>query len=51
VGVVDNGLVTLVNLYFILFGDLRSVVMLISAALALFFFISFLLLMPKMETA
>jgi hypothetical protein len=48
-GVVDNGLVTLVSLYFIIFRDLRSVVMMISALLTLFFFISFILLMPRPE--
>ena len=48
-GVVDNGLVTLVTLYFVIFHDLRSIIMLISAPLTLFFFISFLLLMPKTE--
>ena len=50
-GVVDNGLVTLVTLYFIVFANLRSVVMLISAPLTLIFFISFILLMPKTEAA
>jgi hypothetical protein len=48
-GVVDNGLVTLVTIYFVIFHDLRSIIMLISAPLTLFFFISFLLLMPKTE--
>jgi hypothetical protein len=48
-GVVDNGLVTLVSLYFIVFRDLRSITMLISALLTLFFFIAFILLMPKGE--
>ncbi len=50
-GVVDNGLATLVTLFFIVFYDLRSISMLISMPLTLFFFISFLLLMPKTETA
>jgi hypothetical protein len=50
-GVVDNGLVTLVTLFFIVFYDLRSIIMLISAPLTLFFFISFILLMPKIEAA
>jgi hypothetical protein len=50
-GVVDNGLVTLVTLYFIVFQGLRSVSMLISALLTLFFFISFILLLPKAEPA
>ena len=49
-GIVDNGLVTLVTLYFIVFHDLRSITMLISAPLTLFFFISFILLMPKRQT-
>jgi hypothetical protein len=48
-GVVDNGLVTLVSLFFIIFRDLRSPIMVISAVLTLFFFISFILLMPKTE--
>jgi len=50
-GVVDNGLATLVTLFFIVFYDLRSISMLISMPLTLFFFISLLLLMPKTETA
>jgi hypothetical protein len=50
-GVVDNGLVTLVTLYFIVFAGLRSVIMLISAPLTLIFFISLILLMPKTEAA
>jgi len=50
-GVVDNGLVTLVTLYFIVFAGLRSVIMLISAPLTLIFFISFILLMPRTEAA
>jgi hypothetical protein len=50
-GIVDNGLVTLVTLYFIVFQGLRSIPMLISAPLTLFFFISFILLMPKTEAA
>ena len=50
-GVVDNGLVTLVTFYFIVFANLRSIVMLISALLTLIFFISFILLMPKTEAA
>ncbi len=48
-GVVDNGLVTLVTLYFIVFAGLRSVAMLISTPLTLVFFISFILVMPKAE--
>jgi hypothetical protein len=50
-GVVDNGLVTLVTLYFVLFQGFRSTIMLISALLTLFFFISFILLMPKADAA
>jgi hypothetical protein len=50
-GIVDNGLATLVTLFFIVFHDLRSIMMLISAPLTLFFFISFILLMPKTEAA
>jgi hypothetical protein len=50
-GVVDNGLVTLVTFFFIVFYDLRNITMLISALLTLVFFISFILLMPKTETA
>lgn len=50
-GIVDNGLATLVTLFFIVFHGLRSIMMLISAPLTLFFFISFILLMPKTEAA
>ena len=50
-GVVDNGLVTLVTLYFIVFANLRSIFMLISAPLTFIFFLSFILLMPKQEAA
>ncbi len=49
-GIVDNGLVTLVLLVFIIFYGLRSILMLVSVPLAFFFFISFLLLLPKPET-
>jgi hypothetical protein len=48
-GVVDNGLVTLVTLVYIVFYDLRNITMLISALLTLVFFISFIVLMPKTE--
>jgi hypothetical protein len=48
-GVMDNGLVTLVTLFFIVFYDLRSITILISALLTLAFFICFILLMPKIE--
>jgi len=51
VGVVDNGLATLVILYFVVFRDLRSSIMLISGLLTLFFFISFIALMPRIKTA
>ena len=51
VGVVDNGLVTLVTLFFIVFHDLRSIILLVSALLTFVFFISFILLMPKTESA
>jgi hypothetical protein len=50
-GVVDNGLVTLVIFVFMAFYNLRSAVVLASGLLTLFFFISFLLLMPKPEVA
>jgi hypothetical protein len=50
-GIVDNGLSTLVTLYFIVFQHLSSLLMLVSAPLTLFFFISFILLMPKAEAA
>lgn len=48
-GIVDNGLVTLVTLYFIVFANLRSIIMLISAPLTFIFFLSFILLMPQKE--
>ena len=51
VGIVDNGLTTLVNLYFVIFNDLRSSIMLVSALLAFLFFIFFIVLMPKKETS
>jgi hypothetical protein len=50
-GIVDNGLATLVTLYFILFADLRNIFMVVSAALTFIFFVSFILLMPKREAA
>ena len=50
-GIVDNGLVTLITLIFMVFYDLRSISFLISTPLTLFFFISFILLMPKTEAA
>jgi len=51
VGVVDNGLATLVILYCVIFRDLRTSIMLISGLLTLIFFISFILLMPRIQTA
>ena len=51
VGVVDNGLVTLVILVFIAFYDLRSIFMWVSALLTFIFFLSFILLMPKTKLA
>ena len=50
-GIVDNGLVMLVNLYFIVFHNLRSITVFISAVLTFFFFLAFILLMPKTEAA
>ena len=50
-GIVDNGLVTLVILFFTALYDLKSVLMWVSALLAFIFFISFILLMPKTEAA
>jgi hypothetical protein len=46
-GIVDNGLVFLVTLYFMVFHGLRGVTFFISAPLTLFFCIAFILLMPK----
>jgi hypothetical protein len=48
-GIVDNGLVSLVSLYFIVFQDLRSIIMLVSALLTFFFCVSFIILMPKSD--
>jgi len=50
-GIVDNGLVTLVLLDFIVFHDLRSVFMWVSALLTFLIFLSFILLMQKTESA
>lgn len=50
-GIVDNGLVMLVNLYFIVFHNLRSITMFISVVLTFFFMLAFILLMPKTEAA
>lgn len=51
VGVLDNGLVTLAILVFTAFYDLRSVFLWLPALLTFAFFISFVLLMPRPETA
>ena len=51
VGILDNGLVTLTILVFIVFYDLSSIFIWTSAFLTLFFFVSFILLMPKPEPA
>jgi hypothetical protein len=50
-GIVDNGLVMLVNLNFIVFHNLRSITMFISVVLTFFFMLAFILLMPKTEAA
>jgi len=50
-GVLDNGLVTLAIFVFTAFYDLRSIFILISGLLTFVFFISFILLMPRTETA
>jgi hypothetical protein len=51
VGIVDNGLVTLVNLIFIVFYNFKVIAFVITLPITIFFFISFILLMPKTETA
>ena len=51
VGVLDNGLVTLVILLFTIFYDLRSAFLWASGVLTLLFFVSFILLMPRGEAA
>jgi len=51
VGILDNGLVTLTILVFIVFYGLRSIFMWASALLTLAFFVSFILLMPRPEEA
>jgi len=51
VGIVDNGLVTLVTLIFVVFYGLRNITMIVSGLLTFFFFISFILLMPKVNAA
>jgi hypothetical protein len=48
-GIVDNGLTTLVILYFILFDHLVSLPMMMTALLTFIFFIAFILLMPKAD--
>jgi hypothetical protein len=49
--VVDNGLATLVTLVLTAFSGLSSVFMWVSGLFTFLFFISFILLMPKTETA
>jgi hypothetical protein len=49
VGVLDNGLVTVTIVVFIIFFGLRSFFLWASALLTLGFFLSFLLLMPRSE--
>jgi hypothetical protein len=49
VGIIDNGLVTLTILVFILFLGLNSYFMWASALLTLGFFVAFLLLAPRSE--
>jgi hypothetical protein len=51
VGILDNGLVTLVILVFTVFYGLRSLLMWASGLLTLAFFVSFILLMPRPESA
>jgi hypothetical protein len=51
VGILDNGLVTLTILVFIVFYGLRSIFMWASALLTFVFFVSFVLLMPRAEAA
>lgn len=51
VGILDNGLVTLVILVFTVFYGLRSLLMWASGLLTLAFFVSFILLMPRPEAA
>jgi hypothetical protein len=51
VGIVDNGLVTLVNLIFIVFYNFKVIAFVITLPITIFFFISFILLMPKTEAA
>ncbi|HNF94911.1 MAG TPA: hypothetical protein PLQ75_09715, partial [Anaerolineales bacterium] len=50
-GIVDNGLVSLVFIIFIVFYNFRNITFLISLPLTLFFFLSFILLIPKTEAA
>jgi len=51
VGILDNGLVTLTILVFIVFYGLRSIFIWASALLTLVFFVSFILLIPRPEGA
>ena len=50
-GLVDNALVTLAILAFVVFYDLRSIFLIVSAVLTGFFLVAFLLLMPRAEPA
>jgi hypothetical protein len=50
-GIVDNGLVTLVIIVLTVFYDLRSVFIWVSGVLTFLFFVSFIVLMPRTETA
>jgi hypothetical protein len=51
VGIADNGLVALTVLVFVLFLGLRSTFMWASALLTLGFFVAFILLLPRSESA
>jgi hypothetical protein len=50
-GILDNGLITLTILVFIVFYGLTSPLMWASGLLTLVFFVSFILLMPRPEAA
>ena len=50
-GLLDNGLVTLTILVFVVFYGIRSPLMWASALLTLAFFVSFILLLPRPEAA
>ena len=51
VAIIDNGLVTLTLLVFIVFFGLKSPFMWVSALITFAFFVAFLLLVPRVETA